>query len=138
MLILCQKRPDGSWDKCGLYTVLVNPDSATSHYFRKDKSVTIPIHKNHSNMVKFTRGDTSLGIIIASLAELCSRTQLADHSRPKRPSGTVTDSNGNPLGSQLSSRTQGCEENVDHTALEELGEIFSALDGMLVSSLSLT
>ncbi|KAM0511390.1 hypothetical protein ACHAPE_009905 [Trichoderma viride] len=66
------RRSDGSWCKKGPLAVLVNTDSATCHYYSKDKSLTIPINKDHSNMVKFSRGDNDLGKIIVSLKELCS------------------------------------------------------------------
>jgi hypothetical protein len=56
--------------------VLVSPDSATCHYYRKDKSLTIPINKDHSNMIKFSRGDSSLGPVLISIKELCSLEKL--------------------------------------------------------------
>ncbi|KAH6640664.1 hypothetical protein F5144DRAFT_105787 [Chaetomium tenue] len=77
------RRTDGSWERNGPPAVLVNPESATCHHFRKDKSVTIPINEDHSNMVKFSRDDATLRIIIHSLSELCSPRA----SRAKESSG---------------------------------------------------
>ncbi|KAK3319651.1 hypothetical protein B0T19DRAFT_270056 [Cercophora scortea] len=65
--------PDGTWNKQGTPTVLVSPDSATNNQCRKDKSVTIPINRDHSNMVKFSRGDAQLGIVLSSIIEVCSK-----------------------------------------------------------------
>ncbi|KAK1238167.1 hypothetical protein MKX08_002746 [Trichoderma sp. CBMAI-0020] len=61
---------DGSWSKNGPSAILVNPESATCHYYRNDKSLTIPINKDHSNMVKFSRGNNDLRKIIFSLNDL--------------------------------------------------------------------
>ncbi|KAG7116091.1 hypothetical protein HYQ44_007244 [Verticillium longisporum] len=71
------QRPDGTWAKDGDPTVLVNPDSATCYFNRHDKTATIPINKDHSNMVKFSRGDANLSSILVSLLELCSLPQAA-------------------------------------------------------------
>lgn len=62
--------------------MLVSPDSATCHYYRKDKSLTIPINKDHSNMIKFSRGDSTLGPVLVSLKELCSLEQLTNGFPP--------------------------------------------------------
>ncbi|PNP46477.1 hypothetical protein THARTR1_10799 [Trichoderma harzianum] len=58
---------DGNWSENGPLAVLVNRDSATCNYNGNDGSLTIPINKSHSNMVKFSRGDNDLGKIIFSL-----------------------------------------------------------------------
>ncbi|KAL7895514.1 hypothetical protein HDV64DRAFT_95259 [Trichoderma sp. TUCIM 5745] len=93
-------REDGSWCKEGPSAALVNIDSATGHYHRKDKSLMIPINKDHSNMVKFSRGDNDLGKILISLKELCSLKERLgqplfatnDASRDQQTlSGTNTD-----------------------------------------------
>lgn len=66
------KRQDGTWERSGLPAVLVNPESATYYYYRKNRPVTIPIHHDHSGMVKFSKGNSDLGIIIDTIASLYS------------------------------------------------------------------
>ncbi|KAK7215375.1 hypothetical protein V2G26_003378 [Clonostachys chloroleuca] len=67
-----RQMPDQSWDRNGPREVLVNPDSATSYHNRKDKTSILPINENHSNMVKFSSGNTNLGSILVLLREMCS------------------------------------------------------------------
>ncbi|KAH6857077.1 hypothetical protein B0I37DRAFT_89683 [Chaetomium sp. MPI-CAGE-AT-0009] len=122
------QRPDGSWDRCGPHRVLVNPESATFHNCRKDKSVTIPIGKDHSSMVKFGRGDTYLGIITNSIAEICPTAQLTNQQGPAGLVGVVVDSTAaqDLLGPRLFSAGYG--ECNNHSSLIELGETLSALE----------
>ncbi|KAK3690388.1 hypothetical protein B0T22DRAFT_499792 [Podospora appendiculata] len=61
------QRPDNSWNKEGPPTVLVSPDSATSYQCQWNKSVTIPINEDHSNMVKFSPGDANLRLVLSSI-----------------------------------------------------------------------
>jgi len=68
------------WEKSGDPSRLVSPESATSHYCRKNKAVTIPINRNHSDMVKFTRGDTNLGSIISSLKDMLPPSKTTDET----------------------------------------------------------
>ena len=72
-VVRCQ---DGSWARTGKSAVLVNPESATCRNYREDRSLTIPINEDHSNMVKFSRGDPNLGVILHSIAEFCSPRSL--------------------------------------------------------------
>jgi len=126
-----QQRPDGSWDRSGPHTVLVNSYSATSHYYRKDKSVTIPIHRDHSNMVKFSRGDAYLVIITSSIAELCTFAQLINQSEPAVSDGAAVCSD--PDQDLPESRVPGDDENYSkYPSLVELSEILSTLEGMFV------
>ncbi|CAH0046161.1 unnamed protein product [Clonostachys solani] len=67
-----KKLPNGKWNKDGPLALLVNPDSATCHHDVDDETVTIPIDEDHSNMVKFSRGNATLPAIIATLRRLCS------------------------------------------------------------------
>jgi len=67
-----QRAADGTWSRNGPRAVLVDRNSATCHYYRKDRSITIPINQDHSGMVKFSRSDQNLSVIIQALAELCS------------------------------------------------------------------
>ncbi|KAK0638959.1 hypothetical protein B0T16DRAFT_235197 [Cercophora newfieldiana] len=119
---------DGSWKRCdrGPYAVLVNRDSATSNHYRKDKSVTIPIQKDHSNMVKFSRGDTSLAIITSSIAEILAAVQFASSGDPAGGRGVGT-------GSLATEEPLGYGSNVgriygDYPSLTELDDILSELE----------
>ncbi|KAH6617141.1 hypothetical protein F5144DRAFT_541013 [Chaetomium tenue] len=71
---------DGSWSRNGPSEVLVSRDSATCRHSRNNKSATIPINQNHSNMVKFSRGDATIGTIITSIKEICSPSNLLQRS----------------------------------------------------------
>ncbi|KAH8897208.1 hypothetical protein GQ53DRAFT_803263 [Thozetella sp. PMI_491] len=82
------RNEDGKWTRSGDSEILVSPDSATCQRYRKDKSSTIPINKDHSGMVKFSKGDSSLGPILVSLSELCSSPELAG-SAPSSTTYTV-------------------------------------------------
>ncbi|CAH0002163.1 unnamed protein product [Clonostachys byssicola] len=62
---------DGQWGRNGPSEILVSPDSATCYFNSKNKIMTIPIDKDHSSMVKFSRGDKDLEIILQTIGELC-------------------------------------------------------------------
>jgi len=135
-----QQRPDGSWDRLGPCRVLVDPDSATCHNNRKNKAATIPIHKDHSNMVKFTRGDTCFGIIAVSIAEISS-TQLTDSLASKvHGSHSLTEIEEAPLAADSNTRDDLPETYLsesftsleDYMALKDLDELMSALEGTLI------
>lgn len=74
-----QQRQDGTWERSGPPVVLVNRESATCNNYHKNRSVTIPINSDHSSMVKFSRGDSDLSIVIDTIASLC----CADRSQFK-------------------------------------------------------
>ncbi|RYP29592.1 hypothetical protein DL767_006644 [Monosporascus sp. MG133] len=126
------QRPDGSWDRSGPRAVLVNPASATSNYYWKNKSITIPIHKDHSGMVKFTRGDAHLGIIKASIAEICSTTHLNDRTGSAgldAASFLGGTSRGHP-GRRVANQERKDEDFIDTAAMEEIVRISSAVEEM--------
>ncbi|CAG9990569.1 unnamed protein product [Clonostachys byssicola] len=116
---------DGSWSRNGTPAVLVNPDSATCHNNTKNKLSTIPINKNHSNMVKFSRGDKDLGSILSYVSELSAKNR----------------SSGSPLTLDLPGITQdnATEANTglgriktlteDQETLQDMCKTFSSVEG---------
>lgn len=111
--------------------VLVTPESATCHYCRKDRSLTIPINENHSNMVKFGRGDPNLGVIIYSLSELCSSTQY----RSANPQSIEPDQSAGhePRDRQsfgLGSSANPLEQLEGIKTLRELERLLLSIEGM--------
>ncbi|EAQ88998.1 hypothetical protein CHGG_05617 [Chaetomium globosum CBS 148.51] len=128
------RRSDGTWARTGRPTVLVNPESATSHNYRTNKSLTIPINEDHSNMVKFPRDDANLRLILHSLSEICSPNRPvepvgngSDNEIGRRDTlGTVpvsisdsTQKDWLPIGSSMS-----CE---GEDALTKLGQLFASM-----------
>lgn len=108
--------------------VLVNTDSATCHYHRGDRSVTIPINKDHSNMVKFSRGDVDLDKIIISLNEL-STERLG---QPLLVAGDSFQDEQTLLRANMDS--QFTSESVlteDDKLLKDLGAILLSIQGTL-------
>lgn len=110
-------------------------DSATCRYYRKDKSATIPINQNHSSMVKFSRGDATMGVIISLIKETCSPCHiLLQHSEINAGVSARFDNNLPKDEATVENNTQykgiarldlPCEE-----ALRTLGKLFDGLDGM--------
>lgn len=93
----------------------------------------IPINKDHSNMVKFSRGDNDLGKILISLKELCSLKERLgqplfatnDASRDQQTlSGTNTDYYS------TSERVWAEDEEV----LVDLGSVLTSVQGKLSAS----
>jgi hypothetical protein len=125
-----QQLPNGSWGRSGAYTVLVNRDSATSNYYRKDKSVTIPIQSDHSNMVKFGRGDVNLAIVTSLIAEIFTAADLT--VVPER-GGPSTDLPGSTVSGGLGRQPSKGGESSDYPSLTELDYILSALKGLSIS-----
>ncbi|KAK0701077.1 hypothetical protein B0H67DRAFT_547600 [Lasiosphaeris hirsuta] len=121
------QRPDGSWDRSGPRTVLVNPASATSNYYLKKKSITIPIDKDHSGMVKFTRGDVHLGIITASIAEICSTTHLNDQAGSAGLDAAIPRGHQGP---RVANQARNDKDEIDSAAMEELVRVSSAVEEM--------
>ncbi|VUC30839.1 unnamed protein product [Clonostachys rosea] len=66
---------DGTWAKDGSLQLLVAPDSATCHNNTKNNTITVPIDRDHSSMVKFSSGDRYLDTIIHILFEICAHDQ---------------------------------------------------------------
>jgi hypothetical protein len=82
-------------------------------------------------MVKFTRGDAHLGIIMASVSEICSTTHINGQSLPVEAEETMDAAVRNSLGFQAESRTPRDQDAVDDTAMKELRRIYLAVEGTL-------
>jgi hypothetical protein len=109
----------------------VNPDSATCNHNRNDKSSTIPINEDHSNMVKFSEGDVNLGLIIPALMDLCSpRPSIcgSSFSADLDPPSPI-----NSLGSDIDglSKDDTTLKHID-AIMNELGQILSGMEGTIV------
>ncbi|KAL7920620.1 hypothetical protein ACQKWADRAFT_298002 [Trichoderma austrokoningii] len=118
------KRSDGSWCREGPWAVLVNIDSATCHYYRDDRSLTIPINKDHSNMVKLSRGDNDLGKVIISLNELLTERL----SQPLLVGNDASQDGQTFLGGNMDS--QSTSKNIlteDDELLIDLGSFLSSI-----------
>jgi len=59
---------------------LVDPESATANRVMKPGELVHPIGRNHSEMVKFARGDSNFGPIIEMLRHLCGLLDTRDIS----------------------------------------------------------
>ncbi|CAH0005040.1 unnamed protein product [Clonostachys byssicola] len=117
-----RQMPDQSWDRNGPREVLVNPDSATSYYNRKDKASILPINENHSNMVKFSSGNPNLGSILVLLREICASTMPM--------SGHFSDVEGSALADQDRDFTKSSAALEDATgfddrAITDVGKLLS-------------
>ncbi|KAH8895466.1 hypothetical protein GQ53DRAFT_715140 [Thozetella sp. PMI_491] len=127
------QQSDGTWERNGPPVVLVNPDSATCRYNRKNKAITIPINEDHSNMVKFSRGDLNLGPVLSCLRELCFPHQ--DPSNPvssphvdvmPRSSGGASASAIRP--SHRTSNEVGDAIERDYQMMREFDNLWSSLE----------
>lgn len=113
----------------------MTPDSATYRYNYKGKHLTIPINKDHSKMVKFSRGDANLASILLSLAEMCSTKRLANghlFSSVESPSQTsrnslIHNTHVAPAGDDVVSWEK--EE-----VLRDLGALLSSIEGSELTS----
>jgi len=128
VLNLVQCRADGTWDRSGPPAVLVNPASATCHYYRKKRSMTIPINKDHSHMVKYSKGDVNLGVILHSIAELCAPKQheLVHHPEHSAAHISISSSTDQYAGAVLGGFL---DDSDDFKMLKALGHVLSRIDG---------
>jgi len=99
-------------------------------------AVTIPINKDHSNMVKFTRGDTNLKTVIASLNEMLvefpplgiSDQQKLSISRPVATgSARALLNDGLEDGKSFHVST---DDNEDENLLKDLDRTLETLEGL--------
>ncbi|KAK4454860.1 hypothetical protein QBC34DRAFT_433106 [Podospora aff. communis PSN243] len=132
---VAERREDGSWGRSSRdKAALVSPHSATSNYFSKESKQTdiIPINKDHSNMVKFTPGDSTLNIIIALVAELCSMAPLNGRESVIWPDPAFRGAAGGPESSQGVDLAQGNRNgiDIDDAAIKELLKVFSSVEDM--------
>ncbi|KAK0714484.1 hypothetical protein B0H67DRAFT_553198 [Lasiosphaeris hirsuta] len=120
-----EQRDDGTWATTGPPAILVSIASATCHYHRKDKSVTIPINESHSNMVKFSRGDPNLEIIMESVRDLCSRR---NRHQARRGSEAAEESRSDPLGD---AHQAGKKKDMEgEETIKELGKLIASIDDL--------
>ncbi|KAK0638583.1 hypothetical protein B0T16DRAFT_227181 [Cercophora newfieldiana] len=124
------KRDGNTWARTGPPAVLVSPESATCHYYRKNKAATFPINEDHSNMVKFSRGDPNLEVVTQFIRELgavesLSRSSTSVDVESQLGLSTQTD--------RLFPQAQGVdmdemhEERRDMQALKELGVLLHSI-----------
>ncbi|KAI1655243.1 hypothetical protein F4813DRAFT_368207 [Daldinia decipiens] len=86
-----------SSSRSGPETVLVTRRSATGGRCYEDPSLTIQIDENHSDIVKFTRGDHRIRILVNRLANICGICPVFDRlDLGIVPSSVSTDSRGIP------------------------------------------
>ncbi|KAK0645794.1 hypothetical protein B0T16DRAFT_492873 [Cercophora newfieldiana] len=122
------KLADGAWSRTGPPAVLVNVESATSHYCRKDQLTTFPINEDHSNMVKFSRGDPNLGLVTQIIVDFCA---LDGHSGCRAGTSIDVPKNNavglNVLGPEvdLANTSEGLPET---KMLDELGGLLQAVE----------
>jgi hypothetical protein len=96
-----------------------------------DKASTIPINKDHYNMVKFPKGDANLGLIISAIMELCSSSSPID-SFSFSLVGRGLEANLDPLrpAHSLGSKIDGLSNNSD-SIIDEFAQILSGIDGVV-------
>ncbi|KAK3317712.1 hypothetical protein B0T19DRAFT_296559 [Cercophora scortea] len=71
------RREDGSYDRSGPETVMVDPPSATGDRYTSDPTSTIQIDENHSNMVKFQLNDHRIPVVIQKIRHICRHDENA-------------------------------------------------------------
>ncbi|KAI9167908.1 Protein SERAC1 [Paramyrothecium foliicola] len=128
-----QQSSDGTWTRNGPPTVLVTRDSATSRYATKDKSLTLPINADHSNMVKFSRGDANLGPIILLLTDFCTAQDSSIVSVSQRASTFPNVCWGNQPAALDFARVSSTRSDVSlkqDEMMEELKHTISAVEEM--------
>lgn len=109
-------------------------DSATCRYYRKDRSATIPINQNHSNMVKFSRGDATMGVVISLIKEICSASHVLQH--PEMNAGVSVGFDHSLPGGEATLETTsvdvdiGSEDLPCEEPLKALGKLLDDLDSM--------
>ncbi|KAI1335062.1 hypothetical protein F5Y15DRAFT_399463 [Xylariaceae sp. FL0016] len=62
-----ERQEDGSYSRTGPQVILVTKDSATRDVYRERQTRTFAINESHSDMAKFRRGDSNLGVVITKL-----------------------------------------------------------------------
>lgn len=84
----------GTGKMTGPDAILVDPDSATTHRVKSKTSASSvhPIPRNHSEMVKFTRGDPNLGPIVELLRRVCGLPGNESVGKDIEMLGTATSS----------------------------------------------
>ena len=121
---------NGKWQRTGDPATLVHPESATCRIYRKNQFLTFPINKDHSNMVKFSRGDPCLDVITSSLVEIFSLEKLVrqpwllELEIPAANQGMSSDS-----GADVRSKAVDLLPDLDVKMLHQLGELLSSLKG---------
>ncbi|KAL7931669.1 hypothetical protein V8C35DRAFT_323523 [Trichoderma chlorosporum] len=97
---------NGTYRRSGPDTILVSRESATGNRFNPDPSTTIQIDASHSNMVKFSSGNHTIGLIANKLQEILGNEQrdlaqdsefLAVPQTPAMPPITTTLINSNSI-----------------------------------------
>ncbi|CAH0047656.1 unnamed protein product [Clonostachys solani] len=131
------RRSDGTWERNGPLAVLVNPDSATCHHnrSRKNRVYTIPINEDHTNMVKFSRGEPNLGVILTVLTDLCFTRDEHHHTHTHLPFGDAKMegmSRQNPYLVSPSS-PKDAKDIQSHEAIEELGQLLQSIERSIQS-----
>jgi len=130
-----QKLANGTWSRTGTPAVLVNPESATSHYCRNNRSATFPIDKDHSSMVKFPRGDSNLAVVTQIIMDSCpldshlGRGASTDINAPLTLITQEQNIAGLKAGDQEVNLTNTGKELQEVKILDELGQLLQSLEG---------
>ncbi|KAK4446794.1 hypothetical protein QBC34DRAFT_278713, partial [Podospora aff. communis PSN243] len=74
------KLEDESFYRAGPEEILVTPESATRGLYGTNSTSIFGINENHSNMVKFSKGDANYPIVLGKLKDIC-----ASHYEVSRP-----------------------------------------------------
>ncbi len=101
---------------------MVTRDSATGRRCSSNPALTIQIDENHSEMVKFARGDHRIDIMASKLCEICgiesATSQQPSILRSLSPIYEgISDSSANPVG----------DSEVDEIASSSRGQVPDAV-----------
>lgn len=98
--------------------------------------MTIPINENHSDMVKFGRGDSNLKIVINSLLELCQPSQPSKAFKSMRDNTYPMGRTNSPVfdGNTLSTDDDHQASRDHDIVLQSLGDLLTSVQGELSKS----
>ena len=96
-----QRAADGRWTRTGPHQILVDRHSATHRNIDHDPQSTFPINENHSDLVKFTRGNAHSRSVISNLnAMLLPQRVRGDSSKGIRSGPTAASDIGDSTPDQ--------------------------------------